>query len=131
MSYDLYFWRQTSFQNEAPEQICKELERDIEIPGIVFLPIAKIKERFIASFPETDDGGSQLNWEGTNSYFQVSWPTTSKPGLTLAINISCGYKLLETPEIMNRLISVAQEFGCALYDPQTGERYQQPEPKIE
>jgi hypothetical protein len=42
---------------------------------------------------------------------------------------NCGYELLKTPEAVNRLIEAfATSLGCALYDPQTGERYEQVEP---
>ena len=130
MSYDLYFWRETSQQADPPDVVCSRLD-DLEEPnGIALLSIAKIKERFVASFPEVQDSNNALDWEGAGSYFQVSWPIGSRPGCTAGIFVACGYDLLNSPDVLNRIIGVANEFGCALYDPQTDERFGQPEPTI-
>lgn len=128
MSYDLYFWREIATNNGSPESTCDQLGRDEELSGVAYLNVTKIKERFRNSFPNINDSGSQLEWEGVGSYFLASWSTTSRPDETMMITVSCGFQLLESPESMNLIISVLQEFGCALYDPQTGERYEQPEP---
>ena len=129
MSYDLYFWRETVSNNGSPESICDCLGRGEELPGIAYLNVTNIKERFSNSFPEINDLGSQLDWEGAGSYFLASWSTTSRPNETTMVTVSCGFPLLDSPETMNLIISVMQEFGCALYDPQTEMRYEEPEPK--
>ena len=63
-----------------------------------------------------------MNWEGQGSYFNVTWP----PCPTNAIMVSCGYKLLDSPDTMNQIIDLATEFGCALYDPHVGKRFDEP-----
>ena len=40
-----------------------------------------------------------------------------------------GDELLENPDILNAIIDAAASLGCALYDPQTAKRYEQPEAK--
>ena len=130
MSYDLCFWRETSPHAVPPQVVSSQLTDLQESCGIALLPVAKIKERFLASFPEVEDSGNELNWEGAGSYFQVSWPIGLKPGFTAGIFVTCGYELLKTPDVVNRIIAVANEFGCALYDPQSDERNEQPEPSI-
>jgi hypothetical protein len=129
MSYNLYFWRETVAQYEAPDAVCARLCGDEEPEGIAWLSVAQIKARFADVFPEIEDSGTELAWEGARSYFQVSWPVGSKPGHTLAVFVQCGYTLLQSPQTMNRIIDVARDLGCALYDPHTAQRYPQPDPK--
>jgi hypothetical protein len=129
MSYDLYFWREIASSGARPEDVCALLCEEQEPEGLAWLSVADLKGRFAAAFPGIRDGGTELNWEGEESYFQVSWPVGSRPGRTLGIFVHCGYPLLESPDTLNRVIEIAGEFGCALYDPQTGKRYNQADPK--
>jgi hypothetical protein len=122
MSYDLWFWRQTKSSDLSLDQICDQLAEDNLIDGIAHLPIADIKAAVRAEFPGIEDELTSMTWEGNDSYFQVCWPVYATH-----VSVSCGYKLLDNPEPLNRLIDVMASFGCALYDPQTGERYTQPD----
>ena len=121
MSYDLWFWRQTQPSDFSLDEICDQLCEDKLIDGISLLPIGDIKAAFRAEFPEIEDELTSMTWEGNDSYFQVSWPVYAT-----YVSVSCGYKLLDNPEPLNRLIDLMASFGCALYDPQNGERYTQP-----
>ena len=85
-----------------------------------------IKKRFAEEFPEIEDYGAEMNCSLAGSYFQATWPITSRPGQTQAIYVECGFTLLKSPETLNRIIDVGRGLGCALYDPQTGQRYPQP-----
>ena len=110
MSYDLWFWRQTKSLDLSFSQICETLEEPGKLDGIETLPIDRIqREPCWRSFRN-------------DSYFQVSWPASASH-----VMVNCGYRLLDNPQPLNRLIDVLGKFGCALYDPQTGERYQQPD----
>jgi hypothetical protein len=122
MSYDLWFWRQTRPSALSPDAICQQLAEDKLVDGIALLPIEEIKAAIVAEFPDIEDGPTSMTWEGNGSYFQVSWSVSASQ-----ISVTCGYKLLKDPEPLNRLIDVMAGFGCALYDPQTGERYTQPD----
>ena len=121
MSYDLWFWRQSKPLPLTLDQICEALAEEDDIDGIETLPIEQIKQALIDEFPNIDDQLSSMIWDGNDSYFQVSWPVSASH-----IAVSCGYKLLDNPDPLNRVIEAMGRFGCALYDPQTGERYEQP-----
>ena len=122
MSYDLCFWRQTKPSDLSLDEIWGQLGEDKLIDGIALLPIGNIKAAVLAEFPEIEDELTSMTWDGNGSYFQISWPVYATH-----VSVSCGYKLLDNPEPLNRLIDVMASFGCALYDPQTGERYTQPD----
>ena len=124
MAYSLYFWRQTRSIDESPDEICAKLCKDVPVAGVAELPIIAIREAFAHAFSGMNDGLSYLDWEGDRSYFEVHWPA----GPVNMFHVSCGYELLKSPETMNRIIEIATKFGCALYDPQTEERYDQPDP---
>ncbi len=106
----------------SPDAICQQLAEDKLIDGIAILPIGEIKAAIVAEFPDIEDGLTSMTWEGGGSYFEVSWSVWATQ-----VSVNCGYKLLKNPEPLNRMINVLAGFGCALYDPQTGERYTQPE----
>ena len=123
MSYDLYFWREEKPLDLSPGEVCDLLADEQHVEGIVNLPIDQVKQRFAETFPGINDCLSYLDWEGEGSYFQVHWP----PDPVNALIVNCGYQLLESPDTMNRIMDVAQQFGCALYDPQVGQRFEQPD----
>lgn len=104
----------------SPDAICQHLAKDELVDGIALLPIEDIKTAIIAAFPDIADGLTSMNWEGNGSYFELSWSVSATQ-----ISLTCGYKLLQNPEPLNRIIDVMTRFGCALYDPQTGKRYPQ------
>jgi hypothetical protein len=131
MAYSLLFWRETSREIGSPESVSECLAADEEHASLAWLSVVAIKSKFATLFPGIDDCGCNLDWEGSGSYFQVTWPISSRSQQTQAIYVECGYELLKSPEVMNRIIELAGEFGCALYDPQTGERYEQPDPRTE
>src|SRR4051794_37934917 len=121
MSYDLIFWRELTPRTDSPRDVYNLLMEDQAVDGLAVLPIDQVKRRFTEAFPEIDDQGAQMIWEGAGSYFLLSWP----PNPSIALIVNCGWPLLNSPDTMNRVIDVAHTFGCALYDPQTGERYEQ------
>lgn len=129
MSYALYFWRETAAQTDSTDALCNRLCEDEEVEGIAALPVAQLKSRFAQEFPGVEDNLTELNWEGAGSHFEVSWSPSSMPDYTLLVIVDCGYLLLRSPETMDRIVILLGEFGCAVYDPQTGERTRQPLPK--
>ena len=125
MSYDLYFWREEKELGLPPDKIAEILSEDQHISGISTFKREDISDAFIKEFPDIVDENIQLDWEGAGSYFQVEFTYGPEKRIN-SIIVTCGYKLLDSHETMNRIIDVCAAFGCALYDPQTGERYQQP-----
>lgn len=118
MSYDLCFWRSWPDDESEPTVIYESLAEDSEPYGLVWLPVDAIKAQFLKVFPDIVVESTEMNWEGAGSYFQIHWAIGSKPGHTLGIHISCGHNLLDSPQTMRQLMSVARQLGCGVYNPQ-------------
>jgi hypothetical protein len=126
MSYFLSFWKQTSECRRSPKQIEDLLLEDPKrqaLDGLEPLDTWRIAARFSEFFPEIVDNRfskstelAQSEWEsqdGTRS-FVIDW-------YSLHFGIQC---CTATTDELNRAIDVAIEFGCRLFDPQTGIRYE-------
>jgi hypothetical protein len=114
VSYDLNFWKYQQIEAvhdhaSVYERLCDEEDvEDLEV-----LPISAMVER-IAELFEDWHRLDPLNFEceGQGS-FQVS--TTPR-----SVRIDC-YGM--TGDNMNLFVDMGNEFGCPLYDPQTGVRF--------
>ena len=122
MSYDLYFWRQEKDLTMAPSKILAGIHGGDVPVGVERIPSADVIARLRKEFPEIWENHTsnpkhplQLFWDAPSGRetFQLSWSD-------FHIGIE-GHGL--SSEVCNRLIAVLAEFGCALYDPQTGVRY--------
>jgi hypothetical protein len=120
VSWDLAFWKPQA-SSEQPEAIYEALAEGGEPQGLAWLAVDTVKGDFQARFPDITDDGTELNWEGAGSYFQVTWLVGSKPRHTLGVFVSCGWNLLEQPAVIERLRSVGSGLGCRVFDPQEGE----------
>ena len=126
MSYDLYFWREEKATGNSPEEMMNLLQDDGPQPELATWPISKVKDTFREFFPEVTDEGLQLWWEGAGSSFNVGFGYSDERHAKMFV-VMCGYKLLDSPDTMNRIIDVGHRLGCALYDPQENQRFQQPD----
>ncbi len=127
MSYDLFFWRQTKNLSLEPGAIVDRLAQEPTLDGVVAFPRQRVRAAFRHAFPELEDHDLQLDWEGGGTYFQVGFGHANEREVHLIV-VNCGYDLLASPDTMNRIINVCLSLGCALYDAQTGRRYEQLEP---
>jgi hypothetical protein len=84
------------------------------VEGLEDLPIERIMARVAEAFASGWERLDEWNWESAEGSFQIS--TTPQ-----YFRVDC-YGL--TGETMNQFIDIAQEFGCKLYDPQTGVRFE-------
>lgn len=125
MSYDLYFWRETARRDCSDEEMLDLHSAEERIAGVADFPRDKVREAFRRSFPGIVDGDIQMEWEGDGSYFQVEF-THSDEKTVHVITVTCGYELLKAPSTMNRILDACATLGCAAYDPQSRERYEQP-----
>lgn len=125
MSYDLYCWRQTKDMDLSPGQVVELLSGDTPVEGIAAFPRKHARRVLKAYFPSIQDGDFELIWEGAGSYFQIGFNHANENDVHLII-ATCGYELLKTPDAINRLIEACTSLGCALYDPQTEKRHEQP-----
>jgi hypothetical protein len=114
VSYDLNFWKERPGVELDPQSVYERLSEGEIVDGLEVLPIERIVERIAAEFSQWERLGP-YDWEspGQRGSFQVA--TTPQ-----SFRVDC-YGMYD--EDMNRVIDIGHEFGCPLYDPQTGERY--------
>ena len=121
MSYDLYFWNQASNCKLSPDAVVQRFAESQTVDGIAPLDTAAVISRLKAEFPAItenrltlDECSVQLIWEQEGDGCFIALPCTT-------------YLCIEShgasSGILNRLIDIAHEFKCPLYDPQTNERY--------
>src|SRR5436190_586653 len=116
MSYDVFFWREQPGAKLDPERVLRELEDTVALPGIIPLPLDTVKQAFRPHFPDISDDGSELEWEGDDSYFQVGFTFLDERTLS-STNVCCGYELLKSPTAIRRLQAVASSLDCRFFDP--------------
>jgi len=126
MSYDLCFWREEHDLGMPPGDVADLLQDDTPVAGVATFPRSEVRQRFRDAFPDINDGDVSLDWRNDDSYFQVGFNHADERNVNCII-VACGYQLLQSPEMMNRIVDVGNSLGCALFDLQTGERDEQPE----
>ncbi len=113
MSYDLNFWKQQPGLMLDPQGVYERLSEGEKVEGVEELPIDRIRARIAEAFVVGWERLDPDNWESSQGSFQVFMTPQS-------FRVDC-YGL--TGELMNIFIEIGQEFGCPLYDPQTGVRF--------
>ena len=114
MSYDLNFWKYKSGIYLDARTTYASLCDGENVDGLENLPIEKILSRLKVLFSDGWEQLDELNWEAVNrGAFQIS--TTSQ-----MFRVDC-YGM--SGDDMNRFIDLGTEFGCPLYDPQVGTRF--------
>jgi hypothetical protein len=112
VSYDLAFWKQVPGTPADHQTTYERVLEEERVEGLADLP----GDSILARIAETDgwERLDQYNWEAAQGAFQV-W-----------IGPQCfivhSYSL--PGEVLNLFIEIGVEFGCRLYDPQVGERYE-------
>lgn len=113
MSYDLDFWKQPPGSVFDPQATYERLSSGESVEGLLNLPIEMIMQKIAETFHDwvrLDDA----TWESAKrGSFQVY--TTPQ-----FLRVDC-YGM--DGEDMNTLIDIAHDFGCPLYDPQVGTRF--------
>lgn len=126
MSYDLYFWREESKSAHGPDEIIDLLAEEKPVTSFSKFPNDAVVAAFQKEFPDIRFEMHQLIWEGLDSGFEISFSHPDDDHLHL-ITVTCGYSLLNHPEVLNRIIAVAHQFGCGTYDPQVSTRFPEPD----
>jgi hypothetical protein len=119
MSYDLAFWKQDESEKRSARELYELFLERRRVDGFPELPVEAVVARLMETFPSSvrePNGGSEwLDWtsEDGGSGFQVEWTS------------QCVWTSLRPldGDRANLIVDVANEFGCALYDPQTDERF--------
>jgi hypothetical protein len=113
MSYDLNFWRYTPGVKLNHEQVYQQLCEGVAVDGVERLPtdalLSRVNEVF-ADWNKLDD----VTFDGGN---RGSFQLYTTPQL---FRVDC-YGM--NGDDMNRFIDIANDFGCPLFDPQVGKRF--------
>lgn len=113
MSYDLNFWRYSPNIKLDHDQVYLQLSGGVAVDGLEHLPIDALLKRVNDEFADweklddvTFDGGDRGSFQlyTTTQYFRVDCYGMSG-------------------DDMNKFIEITNEFGCPLYDPQAGTRF--------
>jgi hypothetical protein len=117
MPYTLAFGRDGEGDNGTsdPGATYDALCDGADVHGLAELSIEKIQQKFYDAFdsiiPRIDD----VAWESSADMFML------EPGRKHVFVVS-GHST--NTDHYNTMIDIMKEFGCPLYDPQTGTRYQ-------
>jgi hypothetical protein len=122
VSYDLAFWQQHDSEARSPRELYELFLARQPVAGIPELPIEAFLSRLMQTFPsavrEPNGETEWLDWSSSDarSSFQIEWTS------------QCVWAFLRPliEDDANRIIDVANEFDCPLYDPQKNERFDLP-----
>jgi hypothetical protein len=114
MSYQLVFWKQERGSPVDPRPVYERLMDEEQVVGLSVLPGDRILERIAETFRDGWNRLDRLNWERADGAFQVE----VGPQHFLIVSYSL------PGEVLNLFIDIGAEFGCKLYDPQVGERFE-------
>ena len=121
MSYDLVFWHQNDTETRSPREICEAIKQSREAAsGLQPIAVDDFLARCLEEFPDARrEPNGPRDWidctpEDGSWSFQVEWT---------AVHISVTLRGRWPHDVANRLIDLAADIGCPLYDPQTSERF--------
>ena len=118
------FCRQPAGFASDPATVYEALCDGRAVDGLVPLPMDRIMDEVVAQFP---------GMERDEPYYAV-WVRPHTPNNDLfEIEVSPTHVRIDLRPLMedvaNTLIDIMNDYGCALYDAQKGERFRQPEPR--
>ncbi|MDH3755137.1 MAG: hypothetical protein OEU32_14800 [Acidimicrobiia bacterium] len=121
VSYDLVFWRQHPTEARTPVEILQAIATGPgPTEGLVPLPTESMIARLLEVVPSAErlpnGEGEWIVCDGPDQSwsFQIEWSTT---------HFWASLRGAWTGATANKLVDVALEFDCPLFDPQTGERF--------
>lgn len=119
MSYDLAFWSQARPLDETPAATYASLLDGRRVEGLRDLDVESFVAAILDSFPaavrEPNGESEWVVWTASDgkATFQAEWSPQH-------VVVSCRGT---SGDHKNRLIDIAVEQGCRLYDPQANERF--------
>lgn len=113
MSYDLDFWRYKTGVKLDHQKVYEQLSNGEQVDGLETLPVDKVLSRISQTFADWEKLDDVTFDGGDLGAFQVF--TTPQ-----FFRVDCSG--MDGDEI-NKFIDIGNEFGCPLYDPQVGERF--------
>lgn len=114
MGYDLNYWKETEGTGlpvtEVYQRVCCDGQA---MEGLELLPLDAIRQKIAEAFPDWSRPDPATYEDGAGGCFQLS--TTPQ-----SLRADC-YGVRE--DDMRKLSCILREFGCPLYDPQMGARF--------
>ncbi len=114
MSYDINFWKQGHSLDLTAEEVYAKLCSGETIDGLARLPVDEILQRLRERFPEfnpsedfpdveLEDGNIEFGWSDYHFRFDLRGDVGSAE--------------------KNAIVDIMADYGCPMYDPQVGTRY--------
>jgi hypothetical protein len=117
MSYGLHLWRQVENLTMPLDELWAAFEESRPVVGVAPLKKEEVVSALRSLFPEVQDGGHQLDWEGDGSYFQVEFTYQSEREIS-SVMFSCGFSL--PAKTLDRIFEFARKMELSVYDGQAG-----------
>jgi hypothetical protein len=114
MSYDLDFWRYKEGVTLDHQKVYEQLSDGRRVDGLEDLPVDAVIRRVTEVFTDWQKLDDVTFDGGKRGGFRLS--TTLQ-----FFRIDC-YGM--SVEDMNKFVDIGNEFGCPLYDPQVGQRFE-------
>lgn len=115
VSYDLVFWKQSKKKLAlGAQRIYEQLVDGKSVNGLETIPAAEFIGRIRKAFPGIKTEGGLTYWEGNERGMFELYSSDQ--------HVHCCCRQL-TADDMNKLIEIASEFECPLYDPQVNQRF--------
>jgi hypothetical protein len=115
VSYDLNFWRTKPGVKLDPQKVYERLSTGEQLEGLEDLPMPSLLARAADTFAECWERLDPQTWESSNGAFETFT-------MSQFSRVDCyGVKA----EVMDLFFDIGLEFGCPLYDPHTGVRFEQ------
>jgi len=111
MTYDLAMWSTQGENSTDAPQIYEQLCDGEHVNGLDDLPLDRVMPSVKERFPGIEEDIYELNWSGDDETLQVTWSPQH-------VHFECHGPSEDT---LARLVQLAAEFNCVLYDPQAGE----------
>jgi len=120
MSYDLYFWNQSKSCHRSPEEIVNDLSQGAYVECLNDIASGDVASRIKSEFDRIEEVAGD-----TAGHIQLIWDNGRDASFVASIreNHICIEAYQAPVQVLNRLIEIASEFECPLYDPQTNTRY--------
>lgn len=116
MSYDLKFWKDVKrrgIKAPKPSDTYTRLNDGETLPHVAELPTQEILDRLIELFPDFEPEGTMREIELPDGNIEVSWGPQH-----FRIDLRG-----DADEAAGQIVTLMSEFGCRVYDPQTGKRH--------
>ena len=111
MKHELHFWCEEGLIPPAADLLVK-LAGDRNLPSVVPLSLATIRETFSRHFPGIIVTDLRMEWRTSGDSFDVSFNFDDR-NEPKGICISSVTPLVDAPQVFDRILAAARELGCS------------------